>query len=124
MRLRKLTLLYSSLIGLLLVAFAALAQQPSKVDDTALMNAAKTGEEWLTYNLGWSEQRYSRLDQITSGNVGRLGLAWSYDIPYASGNPAGGNRQEGTPLVHDGVMYSIAAWSVVYAVDARTVKEI
>jgi len=65
MRLRKLTLLYSSLIGLLLVAFAALAQQPSKVDDTALMNAAKTGEEWLTYNLGWSEQRYSRLDQIT-----------------------------------------------------------
>ncbi len=125
MRVRKMTLLYSSLIGLLLMVFGAVAQQPSKmVDDTALMNTAKTGEEWLTYNLGWFEQRYSRLDQITAANANRLGLAWSYDIPYASGNPAGGNRQEGTPLVHDGVMYSIAAWSVVYAVDARTGKEI
>jgi len=98
-----------------------LAQQPRKVDDAALRDAARTGEEWITYNLGWSEQRYSQLNQITAQNVNRLGLAWYTDIPAARGNPQ--NRQEGTPLVHDGMLYSITPWSVVYAVDARTGKE-
>jgi PQQ-dependent dehydrogenase (methanol/ethanol family) len=102
-------------------AWVALAQQPRKVDDAALRDAAKTGEEWITYNLGWSEQRYSQLNQITAQNVNRLGLAWYTDIPAARGNPQ--NRQEGTPLVYNGMMYSITPWSVVYAVDARTGKE-
>ena len=102
-------------------AWVAVAQQPRKVDDAALRDAARTGEEWITYNLGWSEQRYSQLNQITSQNVNRLGLSWYTDIPSARGNPQ--NRQEGTPLVYNGMIYSIAPWSVVYAVDARTGKE-
>jgi quinohemoprotein ethanol dehydrogenase len=103
-------------------AWIALAQQPRKIDDAALRDAARTGEEWITYNLGWSEQRFSQLNQITSQNVSRLGLGWYTDIPSARGNPQ--NRQEGTPLVSNGVIYSIAPWSVVYAVDARTGKEV
>jgi quinohemoprotein ethanol dehydrogenase len=102
-------------------SWIAVAQQPRKVDDAALRDAARTGEEWLTYNLGWSEQRYSQLNQITSQNVNRLGLSWYTDIPSARGNPQ--NRQEGTPLVSNGMIYSIAPWSVVYAVDAHTGKE-
>src|SRR3984885_7267719 len=114
---------------LLPVAFASLAtiwiasaQQARKVDDAALKDAAKTGEEWISYNLGWSEQRFSALNQINATNVSRLGLAWSSEIPSAQGRPQ--TRQEGTPLVYNGVMYSIAPWSVVYAVNARTGKEI
>jgi PQQ-dependent dehydrogenase (methanol/ethanol family) len=102
-------------------SWVALAQQPRKVDDAALRDAARTGEEWITYNLGWSEQRYSQLNQITTQNVNRLGLAWYTDIPAARGNPQ--NRQEGTPLVYNGMLYSITPWSVVYAVDAHTGKE-
>jgi PQQ-dependent dehydrogenase (methanol/ethanol family) len=102
-------------------AWIAVAQQPRKIDDAALRDAARTGEEWISYNLGWSEQRYSQLNQITSQNVNRLGLAWYTDIPSARGNPQ--NRQEGTPLVSNGMIYSIAPWSVVYAVNARTGKE-
>ena len=102
-------------------AWIAVAQQPRKIDDAALRDAARTGEEWISYNLGWSEQRFSQLNQITSQNVNRLGLAWYTDIPSARGNPQ--NRQEGTPLVYNGMIYSIAPWSVVYAVDARTGKE-
>src|SRR5579871_3928977 len=98
------------------------AQQPRRVDEAALKDAGKNGEEWISYNVNWSEQRYSSLDQVNASNVSRLGLAWYTNIPAASGNPQ--NRQEGTPLVHDGVLYSIAPWSVVYAVDARTGKEI
>lgn len=102
-------------------ACLALAQQPRKVDDEALRDAARISQDWITYNNGWSEQRFSQLNQITSQNVNRLGLAWYTDIPSAQGNPQ--NRQEGTPLVYNGKIYSIAPWSVVYAVDARTGKE-
>ncbi|HLH43757.1 MAG TPA: PQQ-binding-like beta-propeller repeat protein [Bryobacteraceae bacterium] len=104
------------------VTLAQPALQSRKVDDAALKNAAQTGEEWITYNLGWSEQRFSRLDQINASNVNRLGLAWYADIPAAPGNPQ--NRQEATPLVYNGAVYSITPWSVVYALDARTGKEL
>ena len=114
-------LLLTLVLGLIAVWVAA-AQQPRKIDDAALKDAARTGDEWISYNLGWSEQRYSALNQIDSRNVNRLSLAWYVDIPSARGNPQ--NRQEGTPLVYNGVIYSIAPWSVVYAVDARTGKEV
>jgi quinohemoprotein ethanol dehydrogenase len=113
-------------IGCLMLVFGAsslaLAQQAHVVDDAALKDAGKTGDEWISYNAGWSEQRYSPLNQINATNVKTLGLAWSSDIPAANGRPQ--TRQEGTPLVSNGVLYSIAPWSVVYAVDAHTGKEI
>src|SRR5687768_4759886 len=99
-----------------------MAQVARPVDDIALRDAGKSGEEWLTYNINWAEHRYSPLTQINATNISRLGLAWSVDIPAATGNPQ--NRHEGTPLVHNGVLYSIAPWSVVYAIDARTGKEV
>jgi quinohemoprotein ethanol dehydrogenase len=109
------------LFGLAAISIGS-AQQSRPVDEEALKNAGKTGEEWISYNVNWSEQRYSPLDQINAGNVSRLGLAWYLDIPAAPGRPQ--THQEGTPLVHNGVLYSIAPWSVVYAVDARTGKEL
>jgi PQQ-dependent dehydrogenase (methanol/ethanol family) len=123
MRSRKLT---SSLLGfgvVIVAAWTLTAQQPKKVDDAMLKDAGKTGEEWITYNNGWSEQRFSQLKQIDASNVSRLGLAWYYDIPAAAGGNDGG-RQEGTPLIYNGVMYSITPWSIVYAVDAHTGKEV
>jgi quinohemoprotein ethanol dehydrogenase len=93
------------------------AQQPRKVDDAALKNAGKTGEEWLMNGLNPGETRYSPLKQIDATNVSRLGLAWSYEVG------AGGGYQESTPLVSNGVMYSVTNWSIVFTVDARTGKE-
>src|SRR5437870_10537759 len=104
------------------VVWGAIAQQPKRIDDAALRDAGKTGEDWITYNVNWSEQRYSPLNQINASTVSRIGLAWSYDIPAATG-PAQ-NRHEATPLIANGVLYSITPWSVVYAVDARTGKEL
>jgi PQQ-dependent dehydrogenase (methanol/ethanol family) len=98
------------------------AQQPRQITEDVLKNAGKTGDEWVTYGNNWSEQRYSQLFQIDATNVGRLGMAWTMDIPAAEGN--GTTRHEGTALMSNGVLYSIGPWSVVYAVDARTGKEI
>jgi PQQ-dependent dehydrogenase (methanol/ethanol family) len=112
-----------SLVALFAVTIRLAAlQQSRQVDDGALADAGKTGEEWITYNINWAEQRYSPLNQINATNVSKLVPAWSADIPAAPGPPQ--NRQEGTPLVFDGVLYSITPWSVVYAVDARTGKEL
>ncbi len=94
-----------------------MGQQPRKVDDTVLRAAAKSGEEWLTYGQNQGETRYSPLNQINTSNVGRLGLAWSYDVG------PGGGTQESTPLVWNGTMFSVTNWSIVFALDARTGKE-
>ena len=45
-------------------------------------------------------------------------MAWSYDLGKGGGN------QEATPLVWNGTLYGITNWSVVFAVDARTGKEL
>jgi quinohemoprotein ethanol dehydrogenase len=111
--------------SLLIAAFAVVsgsafgqAQRPTKVDDLALRNAAQSkGEEWLSYGFTPQETRYTPLSQINASNVSRLGLAWSFEV-----GPGGGG-QEATPLVHNGVIFSITQWSVVFAVDARTGME-
>jgi quinohemoprotein ethanol dehydrogenase len=101
----------------ILFASSAAGQQPAKVDDAALRNAGKTGNDWLTYGLTPGETRYSPLRQIDATNVKRLGLAWSYDLG------SGGGGQEATPLVWNGTIYGITNWSIVFAVDAETGKE-
>jgi quinohemoprotein ethanol dehydrogenase len=109
-----------TIIGLAFVGTFAFGQvqRPTKVDDLALRNAAQSkGEEWLSYGFTPQETRYTPLDQINASNVSRLGLVWSYEV-----GPGGGG-QEATPLVHNGVIFSITQWSVVFAVDARTGKE-
>jgi quinohemoprotein ethanol dehydrogenase len=106
----------------LLLSGAVRAQQPDVVNATALKNAGtpndKLSGSWLTYGKSQSEQRYSPLKQIDTSNVKRLGLAWSYAVG------AGGGNQEGTPLVWNNTIYGITTWSVVFAVDGRTGKEI
>jgi PQQ-dependent dehydrogenase (methanol/ethanol family) len=106
------------LAPVLALASGLWAQTARRVDDLALRNAAQSkGEEWLSYGFTPQETRYSPLNQINASNVARLGLAWSYEV-----GPGGGG-QEATPLVHNGVIFSITQWSVVFAVDARTGKE-
>src|SRR5438132_8701047 len=111
MRARKLTVLILSMVGLILATWVAAGQQPRRIDDLALRNAGKTGEDWLTYGLTPQETRYSPLKQIDSTNVSRLGLAWSYDLG------SGGGNQEATPLEWNGSIYAITNWSVVVSVD-------
>ena len=98
-------------------AWFAPAQQPRRIDDAALRNAGKSGEEWIMYGLNYNENRYSPLNLINTSNVSRLGLAWVYEA-----GPGGGG-QEATPLFYNGTIYGITNWSIVFALDARTGKE-
>src|SRR5262245_4075096 len=120
MTLQRMKWLLLGVPGILLFTLMALAlqqQQARRIDDNALKNAPKSSE-WLSYGMGWSEQRYSTLTQITPENISKLGLAWSYEV-----GPGGGSQQT-TPLFSNGVLYGITNWSIVFAVDARTGKEL
>src|SRR5215471_15325947 len=103
-------------------ATALSAQKPAGVDQTVLKNAGTPKDQfpgaWLTYGKSQSETRYSPLKQIDASNVKRLGLEWTYVLG------AGGGNQEATPLVWNNTIYGITSWSVVFAVDGRTGKEI
>jgi quinohemoprotein ethanol dehydrogenase len=104
--------------GLLALSLVtASGQQPKLVDDNALKNAAKNGDEWLTYGHDYAETHYSPLDQINASNVSRLGLAWSWATEARDGGSL-----EATPLFSNGVIYGSLTWNVLFAVDARTGK--
>ena len=107
--------------GLLAGAFAVLpvcfGAQPTIVDDASLIAAATSPDQWLTIGRDYAETRFSPLKQINASNVARLGVAWSYDTQSLRG-------LEATPLVANGVMYSSADWSNVFAVDARSGRQL
>ncbi len=121
-QIRGLHLSLAVMIAIPLGAWMGFAQRSRRVDDAALRTGSKTGDEWIAYGVNWAEQRFSPLEQINDTNVSRLGLAWSLPIPLAPGNPQ--THQENTPLVFNGVLYGITPWSIAYAVDLRTQKEI
>jgi quinohemoprotein ethanol dehydrogenase len=73
------------------------------------------GANWASGGRAFDEQHYSPLTQINSKNVGKLGLAWSLDLP-------GEATLEATPLAIDGVLYFTGQLSKVYAVEAASGK--
>ncbi|HJP49713.1 MAG TPA: PQQ-dependent dehydrogenase, methanol/ethanol family [Pseudomonadales bacterium] len=78
-----------------------------------ILNAADEPHNWLTYNGGYSSQRYSKLKQVTRRNVGKLELKWVLQ------NQIFGAWQS-NPIVVDGIMYLTERHNDVMAVDAVT----
>jgi quinohemoprotein ethanol dehydrogenase len=118
-----------SALGLVLAMAPALAQTASKttpefiraatakVDGASIVANQRSTRDWPSYGLDYAETRFSRLKQIDTANVGKLGLVWSYNLESNRG-------VEATPVVIDGVMYVTASWSIVHAVDVRTGKRL
>ncbi|MDR2858545.1 MAG: PQQ-dependent dehydrogenase, methanol/ethanol family [Novosphingobium sp.] len=71
--------------------------------------------DWPGYGGQPDEAGYADLAQIDRGNVARLGLAWSLDLP-------GEQTLEATPLAIDGVLYFTGSFADVYAVSVETGK--
>jgi quinohemoprotein ethanol dehydrogenase len=79
------------------------------------LTAVEDPNEWPAYARTSSGQHFSPLSDINDGNVSRLALAWSFDIP-------GIVLAAATPLEVQGVLYFATGYSVVRAVDAATGK--
>jgi alcohol dehydrogenase (cytochrome c) len=94
----------------LLLAAASLSAQ---VSFDRLVQAGATPQDWLNYSGGYLSQRYSALDQITPGNVKDLEQKWIFQARSLE-------KFEATPLVVDGVMYTVQAPNDIVALDAVT----
>src|SRR5580700_4149000 len=75
-----------------------------------LVNASKEPQNWLTYSGNLMSQRYSPLDQVTPQNVKNLELKWMFQARSLE-------KFEATPLVTNGVMYTVQAPNDVVALD-------
>lgn len=79
-----------------------------------ILHADQEPQNWLTYSGALSGQRYSPLTQLTPANVGNLQLEWVWQAQ--SRVP----KFEATPLVADGVLYTVQAPNDVVALDGAT----
>src|ERR1700741_3569908 len=106
----------TALFLFLLAAGSISAQQ---VPFERLLNASKEPQNWLTYGGTLFNQRYSLLNQITTDNVKNLELQWVLQVRTMDGT----TKFEATPLVVDGIMYTVkppAPSYEVVALDAAT----
>src|SRR5688572_6620454 len=88
------------------LALSACTKGPVQPDEGVGADA-----NWTGVGGAADEAGYSRLTEIDSSNVARLGLASSLDLP-------GEVTLEATPLAVDGVLYFSGSYAAVYAVDA------
>ena len=95
-----------SLFCLLSVSLSA------QVTHDRLLRADREPQNWLTYSGGYSSQRYSLLTHLTRDNVRNLALKWVWRPRYL-------DKMETTPLVVDGVLYTVHNSDLV-ALDAAT----
>ena len=92
----------------LLVSHAALAADPDGINPA----------DWPQYHRTSNAWRYSPLDQINSGNVKRLKVAWIHQPGDIT------NGLQATPIVIDGVAYYTSPYNTVYALNAATGEQI
>jgi PQQ-dependent dehydrogenase (methanol/ethanol family) len=90
---------------------AAVPKQPAEC-------CAATGADVPKVGGDFGDQDYSSLDQITTGNVGRLAGAWLDHLE----NGAAATRQEATPVAVGGVLYVQTGQGDVFAVNGATGK--
>jgi len=85
--------------------------------DTALIDAG-SANDWLTYHGSYKSYHYSPLDQINTGNVRDLAVAWIH-VPGRSTRGL-----QSMPLAVDGVLYYTGSHSRTFALDGATGKVI
>ena len=95
----------------LFVPAALLAQV--NVPYERIRDANKEPGNWLTYSRDYSGQRYSPLDQINTGNVGKLHIAWMRQVDET-------DTFETSPIAVDGTLFVTEPPNVVEALDAAT----
>jgi len=104
---------YRVVLCTVLLTVLAPAALAAPVTAERLAAADSEPGNWMAHGRNYGEERYSPLTKITDANVGKLGLAWNYKYPLD-------RVVEATPLVVDGVLYTTGAYSMVFALDAKT----
>ncbi|MEO6367583.1 MAG: PQQ-binding-like beta-propeller repeat protein, partial [Steroidobacteraceae bacterium] len=95
------------------VLVAASLGASAQVTNEQLLRPDAQPANWLSYSRDYANQRHSPLSQINTGNVARLQLQWVWQARSLE-------KFEATPLVVNGVLYTVQAPNDVVALDAAT----
>jgi len=93
---------------------------PGAAPPGQIPSSQPAGADWLTNGGNYYNQRYSSLNQITTDNVKQLKGAWTFH----TGAMSAGTSFESTPIVSNGTMYVTGPQSQVWALDAKTGKQL
>jgi alcohol dehydrogenase (cytochrome c) len=88
---------------------------PPNVTADRLLKATAEPQNWLMYSGSYSSQRHSPLTQITTANAKDLTLKWVFQSRSLE-------KSEVTPLVVNGIMYTVQSINDVIALNATTGK--
>src|SRR5262245_48625045 len=102
-----------TLLLLSIAAFLGAGSVFAQVSFNRILDAAKEPHNWLTYSGTVQGLRYSNLSQITRDNVKKLQQQWVFQARSLE-------KFEATPLVLDGVLYTVQAPNDVVALDGAT----
>ncbi|MBK7948376.1 MAG: PQQ-dependent dehydrogenase, methanol/ethanol family [Deltaproteobacteria bacterium] len=89
------------------------AARDQVVVDDDLLARERPGRTGPPTGVSSTSSAFSPLAQIDRANVGRLGIAWTLELPELA-------YVTTVPLAVDGIVYFTAGYSVVHAVDARS----
>jgi len=87
------------------------------VGQPMLNNAASDSKNFLHTNGNYNQTRFHPANQITTGNVKNLHVAWIFQTDVRE-------SMETSPIIVNGVMYVTTSFDHVYALNAQTGEQI
>jgi len=82
-----------------------------------LNNAASDSKNFLHTNGNYNQTRFHPANQITTGNVKNMHVAWIFQTDLRE-------SMETSPIIVNGVMYVTTSFDHVYALNAQTGEQI
>ena len=99
--------------NMLFAVLAATGPLYAQVSNDRILRAGQEPQNWLTHHGNYNSERYSTLSQVTVENVKNLEVQWIFQARSLE-------KFEATPLVVDGIMYTVQAPNDIVALDAAT----
>jgi alcohol dehydrogenase (cytochrome c) len=91
--------------------------RPGSLSQERLNSAAQNSTDFFVTHGNYAQTRYHSADRINTRTVKDLKLAWSFQVDLTE-------SIQGAPIVYDGVMYLTTSFNHLFAVDAKTGKEL
>jgi alcohol dehydrogenase (cytochrome c) len=91
--------------------------RPGPLSQERLNSAAQNSADFFLTHGNYAQTRYHAADRINTQTVKDLKLAWTFQVDLTE-------SIQGAPIVYDGVMYLTTSYNHLFAVDAKTGKEL
>jgi len=95
----------------------ATTTRPGSLSQERLNSAAQNSTDFFVTHGNYAQTRYHPADRINTRTVKDLKLAWTFQVDLTE-------SIQGAPIVYDGVMYLTTSYNHLFAVDAKTGREL